>query len=128
MRDISWDIANKEFPLITPVNTRFSKLSWRIKCFSHHLQSSPDRSQVYAHSLPLLSERTVIIMRFIFVLCGLVLSLHLAEAQFFNALANLFRPVTNLLGGQRFTDDGTRRPKADGVEETFPREVVDTSI
>ena len=43
-----------------------------------------------------------------------------AEAQFFNALSNLFRPVTSLFGGGRFVDDGTQSPKADGREELFP--------
>ena len=43
------------------------------------------------------------------------------DAQFLNALANLFRPVTTLFGGSgRFTDDGTQAPKADGREELFP--------
>jgi hypothetical protein len=43
------------------------------------------------------------------------------DAQFLNALANLFKPVTTLFGGGgRFADDGTQAPKADGREELFP--------
>jgi len=52
-----------------------------------------------------------------------------ADAQFFNAIRNLFRPVQNVFqgaanlvggGGGNFRDDGTQRPKADGHEELFP--------
>ena len=42
------------------------------------------------------------------------------NAQFFNAIRNLFAPVTNLFGGGRFVDDGTRSPQATGKEELFP--------
>jgi len=61
-------------------------------------------------------------MRVFLLACAvLALSLGVAEAQFFNAIANLFRPVQNLFGGGgSFSDDGTQRPKADGVEELFP--------
>ena len=43
-----------------------------------------------------------------------------AEAQFFNAIRNLFAPVTNLFGGGRFVDDGTRSPQATGKDELYP--------
>jgi len=42
------------------------------------------------------------------------------HAQFFNAIRNLFSPVTNLFNGGRFVDDGTRSPQATGREELFP--------
>ena len=52
-----------------------------------------------------------------------------ADAQFFNAIRNLFRPVQNVFqgaanlvggaGGGNFRDDGTPRPKSDGKEELF---------
>ena len=57
----------------------------------------------------------------LFTLLACAGQLPAGDAQFFNALANLFKPVTSLLGGGgRFTDDGTSRPKADGREEQFP--------
>ena len=43
-----------------------------------------------------------------------------ANAQFFNAIRNLFSPVTNLFGGGRFVDDGTKSPQSTGREELFP--------
>ena len=43
-----------------------------------------------------------------------------ANAQFFNAIRNLFAPVTNLFNGGRFQDDGTVAPQATGKEELFP--------
>ena len=52
-----------------------------------------------------------------------------ADAQFFNAIRNLFRPVQNVFqgaanvlggGGGNFRVDGPQRPKADGKEELFP--------
>ena len=43
-----------------------------------------------------------------------------ANAQFFNAIRNLFSPVTNLFNGGRFVDDGTQSPQATGREELFP--------
>jgi len=50
-----------------------------------------------------------------------------AHGQFFNAIRNIFRPVTNafqrpggLFGGGNFQDDGTARPQATGNEELFP--------
>ena len=50
-----------------------------------------------------------------------------AHGQFFNAIRNIFRPVTNafqrpggLFGGGEFQDDGTARPQATGNEELFP--------
>ena len=50
-----------------------------------------------------------------------------AHGQFFNAIRNIFRPVTNafqrpggLFGGGNFQDDGTQRPQATGQEELFP--------
>jgi len=49
------------------------------------------------------------------------------EAQFFNAIANLFRPVTNALNniarpflGPRFRDDGTQSPQATGNDPLNP--------
>ena len=42
------------------------------------------------------------------------------NAQFFNAIRNLFSPVTNLFGGGRFVDDGTQSPQSTGREELFP--------
>ena len=50
----------------------------------------------------------------------LVSSLACVEAQFFNAIRNLFAPVTNLFGGGRFVDDGTRSPQATGRDELYP--------
>ena len=35
------------------------------------------------------------------------------HAQFFNAIRNLFSPVTNLFNGGRFVDDGTRSPQVE---------------
>ena len=52
-----------------------------------------------------------------------------ADAQFFNAIRNIFRPATNLFqgagnifggGGGSFSDDGTQRPQSTGKEELFP--------
>ena len=50
----------------------------------------------------------------------LVLGPIAANAQFFNAIRNLFAPVTNLFNGGRFQDDGTVAPQATGKEELFP--------
>ena len=50
----------------------------------------------------------------------LVLGPLAANAQFFNAIRNLFAPVTNLFNGGRFQDDGTVAPQATGKEELFP--------
>jgi len=52
----------------------------------------------------------------------LLLLLHAltVHAQFFNAIRNLFAPVTNLFNGGRFVDDGTQAPQATGREELFP--------
>merc|ERR1711963_1333831 len=51
----------------------------------------------------------------------LFVTISLANAQFFNAIRNLFSPVTNLFnGGGRFVDDGTQSPQATGREELFP--------
>ena len=51
----------------------------------------------------------------------LLVTISLANAQFFNAIRNLFSPVTNLFnGGGRFVDDGTQSPQATGREELFP--------
>ena len=45
---------------------------------------------------------------------ALVLGLpHPGHAQFFNAIRNLFSPVTNLFNGGRFVDDGTRSPQVE---------------
>ena len=62
------------------------------------------------------------------VILAVILAPH-AEAQFFNAIRNLFRPVQNVFrgaanlvgggGGGNFKDDGTQKPKADGREELF---------
>ena len=41
------------------------------------------------------------------------------EGQFFNALANLFRPLTRVFR-PRFHDDGTQRPGATGRDEILP--------
>ena len=43
------------------------------------------------------------------------------EGQFFNALANLFRPIANAFR-PRFVDDGTQTPQATGTDEVFPRD------
>ena len=55
-----------------------------------------------------------------------------ADAQFFNAFRNIFRPVQNLFGGVMrgvgqifngggsFTDDGTQSPQATGIDDLFP--------
>ena len=51
-----------------------------------------------------------------------------SHGQFFNAIRNIFRPVTNvfqgaggLFGGSgKFSDDGTQAPQATGKEELFP--------
>lgn len=67
-------------------------------------------------------------MRVFSIVLILVLGLTLANAQFFRALANLFRPVQNFFGGMtnffrprpRFHDDGTQRPVASGRDELFP--------
>ena len=57
------------------------------------------------------------------------LALPPADAQFFNAIRNIFRPATNLFqgagnifggGGGTFSDDGTKRPQSTGKEELFP--------
>ena len=56
----------------------------------------------------------------ILALLPLAILLNPANAQFFNAIRNLFSPVTNLFGGGRFTDDGTQSPQATGREELFP--------
>ena len=54
-------------------------------------------------------------------LLPLALLFSAANAQFFNAIRNLFSPVTNLFnGGGRFQDDGTQSPQATGREELFP--------
>ena len=50
----------------------------------------------------------------------LVLGPLAANAQFFNAIRNLFAPVTNLFNGGRVVDDGTAAPQATGREELFP--------
>ena len=50
----------------------------------------------------------------------LFVTISVSHAQFFNAIRNLFAPVTNLFGGGRFQDDGTRSPQATGREELFP--------
>ena len=42
-----------------------------------------------------------------------------AEGQFFNALANLFRPITRAFS-PRFRDDGTRSPQATGIDKVLP--------
>merc|ERR1711874_459113 len=64
----------------------------------------------------------------VILIIAVILAPH-AEAQFFNAIRNLFRPVQNVFqgaanvlggGGGNFRDDGTQRPKADGQEELFP--------
>ena len=47
-------------------------------------------------------------------------TISVTNAQFFNALRNLFSPVTNLFNGGRFVDDGTQAPQATGREELFP--------
>ena len=41
------------------------------------------------------------------------------EGQFFNALANLFRPLTRVFS-PRFRDDGTPAPQATGRDEILP--------
>ena len=41
------------------------------------------------------------------------------EGQFFNALANLFRPIANVFR-PRFHDDGTQSPRATGRDEILP--------
>merc|ERR1711997_1267415 len=69
-----------------------------------------------------------ITMRLITFTLLLTITFLTAEAQFFNAIRNLFQPVTNVVsgfgglfnGGGRFTDDGTQQPKADGKEELLP--------
>ena len=55
------------------------------------------------------------------------LSLQSAEAQFFNAIRNLFGGGAggggggfNLFGGNRFRDDGTQAPVSTGVDKLFP--------
>ena len=56
------------------------------------------------------------------VALGLLLTLQspdVAEGQFFNAIANLFRPLTRVFR-PRFRDDGTRSPQATGREEINP--------
>ena len=48
------------------------------------------------------------------------MSLQAADAQFFNALRNIFAPVANLLGGGgRFADDGTQRPKVNRIKACY---------
>merc|ERR1719499_308592 len=42
------------------------------------------------------------------------------QAQFFNAIANLFRPIGRIFGGPRFHDDGTQSPQATGRDEKNP--------
>ena len=59
-------------------------------------------------------------MRLTAVSILLVLGPLAANAQFFNAIRNLFAPVTNLFNGGRFQDDGTVAPQATGKEELFP--------
>ena len=53
----------------------------------------------------------------IFLSAGIIAA---TNAQFFNAIRNLFSPVTNLFGGGRFVDDGTQSPQSTGREELFP--------
>ena len=43
------------------------------------------------------------------------------EGQFFNALANLFRPIANAFR-PRFVDDGTQTPQATGRDEILPKD------
>merc|ERR1711981_238614 len=50
----------------------------------------------------------------------LVITVSVSNAQFFNAIRNLFSPVTNLFNGGRFVDDGTQSPQSTGREELFP--------
>jgi hypothetical protein len=57
-----------------------------------------------------------------------------ANAQFFNAFRNIFRPVQNLFGGVmrgvnqifrpggNFVDDGTQSPQATGIDTLFPED------
>ena len=78
-------------------------------------------------NLSLLSPARIT-MRLITFTLLLTITFLTAEAQFFNAIRNLFQPVTNVVsgfgglfnGGGRFTDDGTQQPKADGKEELLP--------
>jgi len=65
----------------------------------------------------------------VILIFAVIFAVPTADAQFFNAIRNLFRPVQNVFqgaanvlggGGGNFRDDGTQRPKADGKEELFP--------
>jgi len=59
-------------------------------------------------------------MRLLLCCFVVALSLQASDAQFFNALRNIFKPVADLFQGNRFSDGGTQRPKADGVDTLFP--------
>jgi len=62
----------------------------------------------------------------VFCLVVATCSVPVAEAQFFNALANLFRPIGRLFRNPfprtvtRFKDDGTQSPQSTGREELNP--------
>ena len=65
-------------------------------------------------------------MKLLIIFVALTLSLQSSEAQFFNAIRNLFGGSGgggggfNLFGGSRFRDDGTQSPVSTGKDELFP--------
>lgn len=81
--------------------------------------SQPKQSELAAHHATMRLN--------ILIFATLATLLPSAHGQFFNAIRNIFRPVTNafqrpggLFGGGNFQDDGTARPQATGNEELFP--------
>lgn len=64
--------------------------------------------------------------KFLFTFVLLSLALSSADAQFFNALRNLFGGAGGggggfgFFGGNRFNDDGTQEPVSTGKDELFP--------
>ena len=99
--------------------------SWSRQCLvprAYGVERSAD-GPYYHHSVQSVSRLTrdtSITMRLSAVSILLVLGPLAANAQFFNAIRNLFAPVTNLFNGGRFQDDGTVAPQATGKEELFP--------
>ena len=88
-----------------------------------HTSTQPKQSLLAAHPATM---RLNIAPLLIFAVVATLLP-NPAHGQFFNAIRNIFRPVTNafqrpggLFGGGNFEDDGTARPQATGNEELFP--------